>query len=349
MGGLKLELRRSILMSGQSEVMQPRLLLPLALAAAVIRGSSMPWITVRTFSGNERVYNLSDLRGGIAVVMTIVLFVLVGAIVGIFKRMTGMTIMSLSVATLGWMAAISGMLLSLLWSLIPSINVAGLDLAKATLSQGTGVVVTVVSSLALAFMVVRQLEPLKSYSPTTEVPMIPVAALAPIIAIAWLMHSEWLRLGSTSSNIEAQIAGDALYGSGLVVLGLWLSVGLWIGALMVNRSLMISVASALSVVISLIVGMYAIFMWAGGRLLDWLVPAKLENWAAVAVEPQLYLVLVSCLAMLILSTLGLFPRMHLLRFRVGTRVQGNSGLFLSDVVGGSILLVIAGSVVWQLL
>lgn len=336
-------------MSEQTGGLQPRLLLPVALAVAVIRGSSMPWITVRTFGGNERVYNLSDLRGGIAVIMTIVLFVLIGALVGVFKRMTGMTIMSLSVATLGWMAAISGMLLSLLWSLIPSVNVAGLDLAKATLSQGTGVVVSVVSSLALAFLVVRQLEPLKSYSPTTEVPVIPILALAPIIVIAFLMHAEWLTLGSESSSFEAQIAGDALYGSGLVVLGLWLGVGLWIGALMVNRSLMIGVASGLSVVISLIVGMYAIFMWTGGRLLDWLVPAKLDNWAAVAVEPQLYIVLFSCFLMFVMSALGLFPRMQSLRFRFVSRVQGASSFFLSDIAGIVILVVVTGSVIWQLL
>ena len=144
---------------------------------------------------------------------------------------------------------------------------------------------------------------------------------------------------------SSDLAGDALYGSGLVVLGLWLSIGLWIGALMVNRSLMISIASALSVIISLIVGMYAVFMWTGGRLLDWLIPAKLEDWAAVEVKPQLYLVLVSCLAMLIISTFGLIPRMQLLHFRVGVRVRGNTGLFLSDVVGGAIFLLIAGSII----
>lgn len=327
---------------------QPRLLLPFALAIAVLRGSSMPWITIRTFSGTEHVYNLSDLRGGIAVIMTVSLFVFIGAILGIFKRVTGITIMSLSVATLGWMAAISGMLLTLLWSLIPSINVAGLDLSKVTLSQGSGVVVTVVSSLALAFMVVRQLEPLRSYSPTTKVPVIPVVVLLPILVVSLLMHDEWLRLGSASSQVEAQIAGDALYGSGLVVLGLWLSVGLWIGSLMVNRPLMIGIASGLSFVISIIVGMYGLFMWAGGSLLDWLIPAKLENWAAVEVEAQLYVVLVSSIAMLVLSTLGLFPRMQQISFGVGSHVPGVSRFFLADFVGGAILAVILGSLVWQL-
>ena len=333
--------------SGQS-ALQPRLLLPVALAVLVIRGSAMPWITVRTFSSNERVYNLSDIRGGIAVVMTIVLVVLVGAIIGIFKRLTGMTIMSLGVATLGWLAAISGMLLTILWSLIPRVNVAGLDLAKATLSQGPGVVVTVVASLSLAFTVVRQLEPFRTYTPSTSVPGLPIAALVPMAAIAVTMSSEWIRLGTEGSAVQAQVAGDALYGSGLVVLGIWLSVGLWIGALMVNQSLVISVASGLTVVISLVVAMYAMFVWAGGSLLNWIVPAKLERWTAVSVEPQLYIVLVSSFLALVVAILGFSSKMQNLRFTLGERAPGISKLYYSDVVGGVILLAVLVSVVWQL-
>jgi hypothetical protein len=334
--------------SGQS-LLQPRLLLPVALAVLVIRGSAMPWITVRTFSGNERVYNLSDLRGGVAVIMTIVFVVLVGAIIGIFKRLTGMTIMSLGVATLGWMAAISGMLLTILWSLIPRVNVAGLDLAKATLSQGPGVVVTVVASLSLAFTVVRQLEPFRTYTPSTSIPALPIAALVPMAAIAVTMSSEWIRLGTEGSAVQAQVAGDALYGSGLVVLGIWLSVGLWIGALMVNRSLVISVASGLTVVISLVVAMYALFVWTGGRLMNWIVPAKLERWTAVSVEPQLYIVLLSSLMALVIAILGLFSKMQNLRFTLGERAPGISKLYYSDAAGGLILFVVFVSVVWQLL
>jgi hypothetical protein len=308
----------------------------------------MPWITVRTFSGNERVYNLSDIRGGIAVLMTVVFVVLAGAIVGIFKRLTGMTIMSLGVATLGWTAAISGMLLTILWSLIPRVNVAGLDLAKATLSQGPGVVVTVVASLSLAFTVVRQLEPFRTYTPSTSVPGLPIAALVPMAAIAVTMSSEWIRLGTEGSAVQAQVAGDALYGSGLVVLGVWLSVGLWIGALMVNRSLVISVASGLTVVISLVVAMYAMFVWAGGSLMNWIVPAKLERWTAVSVEPQLYIVLVSSFLALVVAILGFFSKMQNLRFTLGERAPGLSKLYYSDVVGGVILLAVLVSVVWQL-
>jgi hypothetical protein len=259
-----------------------------------------------------------------------------------------MTIMSLGVATLGWMAAISGMLLTILWSLIPRVNVAGLDLAKATLSQGPGVVVTVVASLSLAFTVVRQLEPFRTYTPSTSVPALPIAALVPMTAIAVTMSSEWIRLGTEGSAVQAQVAGDALYGSGLVVLGIWLSVGLWIGALMVNRSLIISVASGLTVVISLVVAMYAMFVWAGGSLMNWIVPAKLERWTAVSVEPQLYIVLVSSFLALVVAILGFFSKMQNLRFTLGERAPGISKLYYSDVVGGVILLAVLVSVVWQL-
>lgn len=332
-------------MNVTDNISQPRLLLPIALALVVLKGGSLPWITVRTFSGNERVYNLADLRGGMAVIMTIALVVLIGAVVGIFKRLTGMTIMSLGVAALGWMAAISGILLSLLWSLIPSINVAGLDLAKATLSQGSGVVVTVVASLSLAFMVVRQLEPFKTYAPSTHIPFLPLLALLPLLVIAVFMHSEWLSLGTDGSGVQAQVAGDSLYGSGLVVLTLWLAIGLWIGALMVNRSLMISFASGLTVGVSMIVGMYAVFLWAGGRLLDWLVPAKLERWTAVSIEPQLYVVLVSTVLAFIFSTVGLFSKMHNTNLTVGLRAPGAVRFYYSDALGVAIIAVLAASFV----
>lgn len=335
-------------MSTTAGVTQPRLLLPIALALAVIRGSSMPWVTIRTFSGNQRNYDLTDIKGGVAIVVTITFVVMIGVIVGVFKRLTGMTIMSLGVAALGWMAAISGMLLTLLWSLIPSVNVAGLDLARATLSQGSGVVVTVVSSLALAFMVVRQLEPVRSYAPSTHIAALPIIILLPIIAIAVSMHSEWLRLGSDDAKVQALIAGDALYGSGLVVLGLWLSVGLWIGALMINRPLVIMVACGLTFLVAVIVEMYALLVWAGGNALDWLVPAKLERWTTVSMEPQLFIVLIAAGFVALMSILGFVPRIQRLQINLGTRVKSTSGLWYSDVLGGVVLVLVVASFVLDL-
>ncbi len=335
-------------MSAISEVSQPRLLLPVALALAAIRGSSLPWVTIRTFGGDQRNYDLTDIKGGIGIVVTITFIVMIGVIVGVFKRLTGMTIMSLGVAALGWMAAISGMLLTLLWSLIPSVNVAGLDLARATLSQGSGVVVTVVSSLALAFMVVRQLEPVRSYAPSTHIAALPIIVLVPIITIAISMHSEWLRLGSDDAKVQALIAGDALYGSGLIVLGLWLCVGLWIGAMMINRSLVVMVACGLTFVVAVIVEMYALLVWAGGNALDWLVPAKLERWTTVSMEPQLFIVLIAAGSVALMSILGFVPRIQRLQINLGTRVKSTSGLWYSDVLGGLVLVLVVVSFVFDL-
>jgi hypothetical protein len=197
--------------------------------------------------------------------------------------------------------------------------------------------------------VVRQLEPLRSYAPTTDIPIVPIIGLLPAVVIAVLMHSAWLTLGTNTSTVQVKIAGDALYGSGLVVLGLWLSVGLWIGAIMVSRSLMIAIASALSAVVSIVVVMYALFVWSGGRLLDWLVPSRLGDWTAVTAEPQLYIVLVSSAVALGASVIGLFPKMQLIRLSIGSMVRGRSGVYYSDVAGAAILLMIIGSVIWQLL
>lgn len=310
----------------------------------------MPWITVRMFDGKEYRYDLANVRGGIAIIFTITVIVLIGLVVGLFRRMTGMTIMSLGVAALGWMAAISGTLLSLLWSLIPSINVAGLDLLRATLSQGSGVVVTVVASLSLAFMVVRQLEPLRDYTPSTHVSLLPVLVLVPLLAIAVGMHSGWLRLGSDGAGIEAVVSGDSLYGSGLAVLALWLAVGMWIGALMVHRSVMIVVASAATLLVMLVIGMYAGFLWIGGRALDWLVPASLEKWATVGVEPQLYVVLGSTVLCFVLAVAGFMPAVQRLELTIGSRVSlSSSRVALADLVGAGLLVAVAASVIVRVL
>jgi hypothetical protein len=337
-------------MNSPATIAPPRLLLPFALAVVAIRGSVMPWITVRPFDGEEYRYDLASIRGGIAIIFTIAVIVLIGLVVGLFRRMAGMTIMSLGVAALGWMAAISGTLMSLLWSLIPSINVAGLDLLRATLSQGSGVVVTVVASLALAFMVVRQLDLLRDYTPSTHVSLLPILVLVPLIAIAVSMHSGWLRLGSEGAGIQAVVSGDSLYGSGLVVLALWLAVGLWIGALMIHRAVMVIFGSVATVLVALIVGMYAGFLWIGGRALDWLVPASLERWTTVSFEPQLFIVMGSALLTFLLAIGGFVPTVRRVELSIGSRVSlSTSRVALSDLVGGGLLLAVAVSVILRAL
>lgn len=282
----------------------PRPYLPIALSLLVLRGSLLPWVVVRPFSGDETRYNLTDVRGGIGIIMTIVVFVLVGALVTFFKRVTGITLMSLAVAMLGWMAAISGILLGVLMSLIPSFEVAGLDLTRSTASQGSGVVITVIASLALAFIVVRQFEPLNKYSPSNRISLLPLVAMIPAVVVATLMHSEWMRIGNSGEQIEAIIAGDSLYGSGLVVLVIWLVIGLWIGALVIQRTIAARIAGVVSIVVSLVVAMYATFLWLGGKALWWLLPQKAENWVSLSIAPTLLVVLLASLGLFIAGVLS---------------------------------------------
>jgi hypothetical protein len=282
----------------------PRPFLPIALSLLVLRGSLLPWVIVRPFSGEEARYNLTDVRGGIGIIMTIVVFVLIGALLTFIKRITGMTIMSIAVAMLGWMAAISGILLGVLMSFIPSFEVAGLDLTRATASQGSGVVVTVIASLALAFLVVRNFEPLNKYSPSNRISLLPLVAMLPAILLATLMHAEWMRIGNSGEQIEAIIAGDSLYGSGLVVLVVWLVIGLWIGALVIQRTIAARIAGVVSIIVSLVVAMYATFLWLGGKALWWLLPQKAEDWVSISVEPTLFIVLMASLGLFVSGVLS---------------------------------------------
>lgn len=286
----------------------PRPFLPVVLSLVVLRGSLLPWVNVRPYSGNEHQYNLTDVRGGIGIIMTVVVFVMLGALVSIFKRMTGLTIMSIAVAMLGWMAAISGILLGVIMSFVPSIEVAGLDLTRASVGQGSGVAVTVVASLVLAFLVVRNFEPLSRYSPSNRISLLPLVAAIPAIVIAIGMHSEWMRLGNAGEQIEAIVAGDSLYGSGLVVLVVWMVIGLWIGALVLQRPLASRIAGVVSVAVSLVVVMYTVFLWLGGKALWWLLPQKAENWASLEVEPTLYLVLLASVGLFVTGVLSFFEQ-----------------------------------------
>lgn len=311
----------------------PRPFLPIVLALVVLRGAVLPWVTVRPFSGDVHRYNLTDVRGGIGIIMTIVLLVVVGSLVSIANRVAGITIVSIAVAMLGWMAAISGILLGIVGSLLPSINVAGLDLTRASVGQGSGVAVSVIASLALAFLVVRHHPPLSKYSPENRISLIPLVALMPLMTIAVSMHAEWMRLGNSGEQMVAVIAGDSLYGSGLVVLILWLSIGLWIGALVLQRPLVMRIAGAISVASSVVVVMYTVFLWLGGKALWWLLPQKAENWVSMSIAPTLYFVLVASVGLLVCGILSFFEAFSAKGIQMTEqRAIGSRRVYTSDLL-----------------
>jgi hypothetical protein len=153
-----------------------RVLLPLSMTLLVFVGSLMPWVIVRPLSGNTRTFNLTDVPGGIGILMTAAVFVITGAILLGFGKRVGLVIMSTSAVSLSWMATISGMTLGVVGSFIPSIKVLGIDLAKAQVGQGSGVAVTLVAGLLLGMLTIRKYEPIASFSPGLSIRILPVAA-----------------------------------------------------------------------------------------------------------------------------------------------------------------------------
>jgi hypothetical protein len=325
----------------------PRLFLPIVLAIAVVQGSLMPWVTIREFNGERNEFNLLDVRGGTSIVATISIFVIIGCFVAIFKRVTGITIISLAVSSLGWMAAISGALLGIVGSLLPSVNIAGLDLTRSSVGQGSGVTVTIISSFALAFIIVRQLPPIEKYSTRSRTSILPLVALVPLALIAINMHSEWMLLGSEDSKYQAIVAGDSLYGSGLIVLVLWMNIGLWIANLIIQRPIAAKFAGVVSILVSLVVMMYAVFLWIGGKALAWLIPANVEKWVTVSTKPMLYLVIFLAISLLVIGSLTFNTAVQGKSLGLSSHKKiGATTLHNSDLVAGFILTIIIVSNVY---
>lgn len=285
---------------------QPRILLPVSLGSVTFLGALSPWIVLRPLGKESTRYNVTDIPGGIGILMTLLALALTGIVVMVWKRRTGLVLLSLATATLGWMAAVSGLLLGTLSSLIPAVEVAGIDLQRAQLGQGAGVVVTAFSSLVLAFMCIRNFDPVSRYSKSFEIPIIQIAALVPLIMVTSSIHSGWVVLGNVESEWNAVVPGDALYGSGLLVVALWLGVGLWMTSIILRRTVVTRLAGVFSVLLSLALFMYVLFVWVGGKALNWLTPSSIEGWANVTVESGLYITAVCTLAMLVLGVVALF-------------------------------------------
>ena len=283
----------------------PRMLLPITLAIMVLVGSTMPWIVIRPLGNSHDSYNLTNVPGGIGILVTVLFAVVISSIVMIWRRVTGMILLSLSVASLGWMAAISGMLLGIVSSFIPAIKVAGIDLSKAQVGQGSGVVVSVIFSLLLAFLCVRQLEPVAQYSPSFEFPVIQLASLIPLLIVTGTIHQGWLILGNPEAQWHAEVPGDSLYGSGILILMLWLGVGLWLTSAVLRRPLVMRIAGALAISLSFVTLGYTILVWIGGRALAWLLPTSVEGWASVNTQASLYATALSAVATGVLGILGI--------------------------------------------
>jgi hypothetical protein len=327
-----------------------QVLLPISLCVVVFVGSLMPWVVVRPFTDTRSSYNLTDIAGGIGVLLTAALFVIVGAITLGFKHRVGLTIMSIAAGTLGWMATISGMLLGVVGSLLPSIKVAGIDLTKAQVGQGQGVAVSIVASLLLGILCVRRFEPISTMSPSIGIRVLPILAIIPLIALAVNHHAGWLVLGSEKAGWTAEVPGDSFYGSGIVLLLIYFCAGMWFVTFIVRTRILTICTSALSVSIAAVCGMYSIFVWVGGKALKWLIPSSIEGWSTVSNEMPLYLSFFGSIVLLVVAIVGFIPQISEKTFNLGSRVNiRSSKLSGADMVGIALLVLTAFSVILTLI
>lgn len=285
---------------------EPRVLLPASLALLTFIGALSPWIVLRPLGKESSSYNLMDIPGGIGILLTLAVAAALGLFVMVWRRRTGLVMLSLATVTLGWMSAVSGLLLGTLSSLIPAIEVAGIDLRRAQLGQGGGVAVTAFSSLVLAFMCVRNFEPITRYSPSFNIPIIQIAALAPVLVVTNSIHTGWIVLGNPDAEWNAVVPGDSLYGSGLLVIALWIGVGIWMTSIVLRRTVVTRVAGVTSMLLSTVLFLYVAFVWLGGKALNWLIPSSIEGWANLNPQAGLYVTAFCTIAMFVLGVLALF-------------------------------------------
>ena len=326
----------------QVDVGQTRMLLPISLAVVTFIGALSPWIVLRPLGKDATSYNLTDIPGGIGILVTIFVLGIISSIVMIWKRLAGMVMLSLSVISLGWMASISGILLGTLSSLIPAIEVAGIDLRRAQLGQGNGVVVSALASLLLAFLCIRQLDPVSRYSPAFEIPIVQIAALAPVLIVTTSIHQGWVMLGNSESQWNAMVPGDALYGSGLLNLALWISVGIWLTSVVIRKSFVVRSAGVVGILVGLVTLAYSGFTWLGGKALSWMLPSSTEGWAAVTLQPSLYLTAICAVAMIVLGITSLFVASDEKNVRLPSRTNlGSLSVPTSDLAAYLLWVLVA--------
>jgi hypothetical protein len=317
-----------------------RSVLPVSLLIVCFTGATMPWVLFRPFGDERRGFNVTDVPGGMGIIWTLVLLAIPGFALFMAGRRSGLIIMALAGGMLGWMATISGLLLGVVSSLLPSVELAGIDLTKTQVGQGQGVPVTVLTSLILGFIAIQALQRDASNASSIRVPVAPILALTPLVLLAVNHHSEWLELGNESTAVVAAVPGDSLYGSGLLLVGSWIAVGTWIIALVLRQRMVYVFAAAISTIVGGVSVVYSVLVWLGGKTLVWLMPQSVEGWSSLRVAPGLYVTLVSALLLLGVSLATFIPSTTEKSVQVNTAASlGARTARTSDLVGVVILLL----------
>lgn len=333
--------------SGVAKVRARRSLLPVALLVACFASATMPWVLLRPFGDDRRGFNVTDVPGGMGIIWTLVLVSIPGLILFVAGRRSGLIVMGIAAGVLGWMATISGLLLGIITAIVPSIELAGIDMARTQVGQGYGVPATVLTSLILGFIAVQSLQQDSEAGSTIRVPITPIVALVPLVLLAINHHNEWLRLGSDAASIDAAVPGDSMYGSGLLLIGMWIAVGTWMIALVLRQRFVTMFAATLSVVVAGVSFVYSILVWFGGKALGWLLPQSIEGWTSIGVAAGLYVTMGSSIVLFVAAALSFAPVLSTKSVDVKTSTKlGGRTTSTSNLVGGLILVsVIAYTIV----
>jgi hypothetical protein len=203
------------------------------------------------------------------------------------------------------------------------------------------VVVTVVAALFLGLLVIRQFEPLSSMTPNWNLLMLPLIAAVALTLITVNYHTAWLRLESVNGEYGGDIPGDALFGSGLVLVLLYAVMGMWFLAMLVRTQLMLLTTATLSILIAVACLAYASIVWIGGTSLKWLLPSNAEEWASIDVKPALYVAVIGGVVLLGVSILGFVPNFAASTFKINRGITvGERNYFVSDLLAVALILIV---------
>ena len=320
---------------------QMKVLLPLSLLMLCIYGATMPWVLIRPLSASIRSYNITDVPGGIGILWTVIFLSIPGIILLLLRKPSGLFVVGLAAGVLGWMGTVLGLLLGVITSIIPSIDLAGIDMAKAQAGQGPGVPITVLGSVILGIIVVQRMNSGEQIGPKISVPVVPLVALIPLVLLAINHHVKWLSLGVEGGGFRAEIPGDSLYGSGLLLAGMWLAIASWIMALVMKSRIVVVICGVLSVLVGVTCVFYSVAVWVGGKALGWIIPSSVGDWSSVKVEMALYLSLGGGVVLFVAGICSLIPAISNKSVSLSTDVDiSKKRFFVSEVIGAIIIVCI---------
>ena len=318
-----------------------KIFLPLSLLMLSIYGATMPWVLIRPFSASIRSYNITDVPGGIGILWTVIFLSIPGIILLLFRKPSGLFVVGLAAGVLGWMGTVLGLLLGVITSIIPSIDLAGIDMAKAQAGQGPGVPITVLGSVILGILVLQRMNSGEQIGPKISVPVVPLVALVPLVLLAINHHVEWLTLGVEGGGFRASLPGDALYGSGILLAGMWLAIASWIMALVMKSRIVVVICGILSVLVGVTCVLYSLAVWVGGKALGWIIPSSVGDWSSVKVEMALYLSLGGGVVLFVAGVCSLIPAISNMSVSLSTDVDiSKKRFFVSEVIGAIIIVCI---------